>query len=91
MNTLTTLVLALALSSVGVTLLAESAQASICVVGHSYYSGCLLCVPPAGSDYCACAPECAPQSSVSLVPDRPADLLPFSLTVTAPGAPAVLP
>ena len=31
-----------------------------CLVGHSYYSGCVIpCVPTKGT-YCECAPECPP-------------------------------
>ncbi|GEM_PF-4868856 len=58
-----TVLLALSLASVGILLMAESAQAKPnlpCLVGHSYYDGCLLCQSPSPDDECACRPECPP-------------------------------
>jgi hypothetical protein len=63
MKTVTTVLLVLALSSMGMLLMAESAQARPpipCLVGQSYYDGCLICKAPDPNAYCACRPECPP-------------------------------
>lgn len=60
----TTLIVLAALMIAGSALafagVAEAKPDLPCLVGHSYWSGCVIpCVPP-GDPYCGCAPECAP-------------------------------